>query len=43
MAQEFAHALVEVLRDGAPELGRRGRELAEERYSIEALAALLRP
>jgi glycosyltransferase involved in cell wall biosynthesis len=39
----FAAALVGVLRDGAPELGRRGRELAAERYSIEALTALLRP
>ena len=42
-AEEFAHALTEILRDGAPELGRRGRELVEERYSIEALAVLLRP
>lgn len=42
-AKAFADALVEILRDGAPELGRRGRELAEERYSIEALAMLLRP
>jgi glycosyltransferase involved in cell wall biosynthesis len=39
----FAKALIGVLRDGAPELGRRGRELARERYSIEALGALLRP
>jgi glycosyltransferase involved in cell wall biosynthesis len=39
----FAAALVRVLRDGAPELARRGRELAEERYSIEALTALLAP
>jgi glycosyltransferase involved in cell wall biosynthesis len=39
----FAAALVGVLRDGAPELARRGRELAAERYSIEALSALLAP
>ena len=32
----------QVLRDGAPEIARAGRRLAEERYSIEALAALLR-
>jgi glycosyltransferase involved in cell wall biosynthesis len=37
----FAQALVHVLRDGAPELGRQGRELAAERYSIEALGRLL--
>jgi glycosyltransferase involved in cell wall biosynthesis len=41
-AQSFAAALVRILRDGAPELGSRGRELVLERYSIEALAALLR-
>jgi len=40
-ADAFAEALIEVLRDGAPELGRRGRELVAERYSIEALGALL--
>ncbi len=40
---EFADALVGVLRDGAPELGRRGRELVAERYSIEALGELLAP
>lgn len=39
----FAAALVGVLRDGAPELARRGRELAAERYAIEALSALLAP
>jgi glycosyltransferase involved in cell wall biosynthesis len=38
----FADALVRVLRDGAPDLARAGRRLAEGRYSIEALAALLR-
>lgn len=39
--QAFAAALVGVLRDGAGELGMRGRRLALEHYSIEALAALL--
>lgn len=38
----FASSLVRVLRDGAPELGRRGRALAAERYSVQALAALVR-
>ena len=37
----FAAALVRILRDGDPELGRRGRALAAERYSIETLTALL--
>lgn len=41
--EAFAAALLRVLRDGAPELARRGRELAAERYSIEALSALLAP
>jgi glycosyltransferase involved in cell wall biosynthesis len=40
-AEAFAAALVHVLRDGAPELARRGRELVVERYSIEALGRLL--
>jgi glycosyltransferase involved in cell wall biosynthesis len=40
-AEAYAASLVRVLRDGAPELGRRGRELAAERYSIEALSELL--
>jgi glycosyltransferase involved in cell wall biosynthesis len=40
-AEQFAAALVRVLRDGAPELGVSGRELVRERYSIEALAQLL--
>jgi polysaccharide biosynthesis protein PslH len=41
-AAEFAAALVAVLRDGgSPELGRRGRELVAERYSIEALGRIL--
>jgi polysaccharide biosynthesis protein PslH len=39
--EAFAAALVRVLRDGAGELGRRGRQLALDRYSIEALSALL--
>jgi len=37
----FAAALVRVLRDGAPEIARRGRELVAERYTIETLTALL--
>jgi glycosyltransferase involved in cell wall biosynthesis len=41
--EAFAAALVRVLRNGAPELGRNGRARAAERYSIEALAELLRP
>jgi glycosyltransferase involved in cell wall biosynthesis len=41
-AEAFAAALVAVLRDhGSPELGRRGRELVAERYSIEALGRIL--
>jgi glycosyltransferase involved in cell wall biosynthesis len=39
--EAFAAALVKVLRDGAPELRRNGRELAERSYSIEALSVLL--
>jgi glycosyltransferase involved in cell wall biosynthesis len=39
----FAQALIDVLRNGSPELARNGRRLAEEHYSIEALGALLRP
>jgi glycosyltransferase involved in cell wall biosynthesis len=42
-AEAFAAALVRVLRDGMPELGKRGRRLAEQRYSIEALSALVAP
>jgi glycosyltransferase involved in cell wall biosynthesis len=37
----FAAALVRVLRDGSAELGRHGRELVAERYSIETLTRLL--
>ncbi len=40
-APAFASALIAVLRDGAGEIGARGRELAAERYSIEALGRLL--
>ena len=40
-AEEFAAALVGVLKDGSPELGLRGRKLAAERYSVEALSQLL--
>jgi glycosyltransferase involved in cell wall biosynthesis len=40
-AEAYADALVGVLRDGAPELGQRGRVLAAERYSIEALTQLV--
>jgi polysaccharide biosynthesis protein PslH len=39
--ESFAAALARVLRDGAPDLGLQGRELAEERYSIDALNRLL--
>jgi glycosyltransferase involved in cell wall biosynthesis len=42
-ADEFAAALVAVLREGAPEIARRGRELAARLYSIEALATILAP
>jgi glycosyltransferase involved in cell wall biosynthesis len=42
-AEAFAQALVRVLREGAPELARRGRELVAERYSIEALSELVAP
>lgn len=37
----YAAALLRVLRDGDPGLGRRGRALAEEHYSVETLRALL--
>ncbi len=42
-AEAFAQALVRVLLEGAPELARHGRELAAERYSIEALSELVAP
>ena len=41
--EAFALAVARVLRDGAPELGRAGRRLAEERYSVQALSRLLDP
>jgi glycosyltransferase involved in cell wall biosynthesis len=37
----FAETLAHVLRDGAPGIARAGRLLAEQRYSVEALAELL--
>jgi glycosyltransferase involved in cell wall biosynthesis len=40
-AERFAAAVVAVLRDGGDALARNGRELAVERYSIEALTRLL--
>jgi glycosyltransferase involved in cell wall biosynthesis len=40
-AEAYAEALTRVLRDGAPGLGERGRALAAERYSIEALTQLV--
>ena len=40
-APAFAAAITRILRDGAPELGRQGRALAEERYSVEALVGIL--
>jgi len=39
--EAYAAALARILRDGDPSLGRRGRQLAAERYSIETLTALL--
>jgi glycosyltransferase involved in cell wall biosynthesis len=42
-SKAFAQAIVAVLDDGAPRLGRAGRRLVQERYSIEALATLLAP
>jgi glycosyltransferase involved in cell wall biosynthesis len=41
-SQAFADRLVGVLRDGAPQIARAGRMLAQRQYSIEALGALLR-
>jgi len=38
-APSFATALAYVLRSGAPEVARRGRELVEQAYSIEGLAS----
>ena len=42
-AEGFAQTLVEVLREGSWEIAAAGRRLAERAYSIEALAAILRP
>ncbi|HXQ00010.1 MAG TPA: hypothetical protein VN845_08090, partial [Solirubrobacteraceae bacterium] len=41
--ETFAQTLVDVLREGSAELGRNARRVAEQRYSIEALGALLQP
>jgi glycosyltransferase involved in cell wall biosynthesis len=40
-ARPFANALVSVLRDGAPQLGAAARKVAQERYSVQALARIL--
>jgi hypothetical protein len=40
-AEQMADVLVEVLSHGAPEVGARGRALAESSYSIEALVRIL--
>jgi glycosyltransferase involved in cell wall biosynthesis len=40
-AEAFARAIARTMLDGASELGRRGRELAEREYSIETLERLL--
>ncbi|MHB8240623.1 MAG: glycosyltransferase [Solirubrobacteraceae bacterium] len=37
-AESFAGAVVDVLRDGAPEMAAEGRSIAEREYSIETLA-----
>jgi hypothetical protein len=39
--EAFADALASLLQQGAPEIGACGRELATERYSIQALTRLL--
>jgi glycosyltransferase involved in cell wall biosynthesis len=39
--EAFAAALVQVLREGAPQIASHGRELVEREYSIEALSLLL--
>ncbi len=41
--EAFAAAIVAVLRNGAPQLGRAGRRVVQRRYSIETLATLLAP
>jgi hypothetical protein len=40
-AESFAQGMLDVLRDGAPEMATRGRALAEHEYSVEALAQLI--
>lgn len=40
-AEDFARCVADLLRDGDAALGKRGRHLAEQRYSISALAKLL--
>jgi glycosyltransferase involved in cell wall biosynthesis len=40
-AASFAEAILEVLRDGAPQMVARARTLVSDRYSVEALARLL--
>lgn len=42
-AEAFATAMTRALRGEAGSLGRAGRELVERRYSVEALAEVLRP
>jgi len=39
--ERFADVLADVLLRGAPELAAQGRRLAEQRYSVDALAAML--
>ncbi len=42
-ADAFADAIVSVLTAGADDVARAGRTAAQERYSIQALAALVAP
>ena len=42
-ADQFAGALLEVFERGASEIAAKGRALAEERYSVEALAEMVAP
>lgn len=42
-SEAFARAVLDILREGSPELALNGRRLAEQRYSIEALGRLLTP
>ncbi|MHB1998893.1 MAG: glycosyltransferase family 4 protein, partial [Solirubrobacteraceae bacterium] len=42
-AEELATSLIEVLRDGAPEIAKRGREVAERLYSVQRLSELIAP